>query len=67
MNLSEKCIMYRAMHKMTQADLAKQVGLVVGTIQKAESGKPVSKRNECMIRLVVDVVDFVDRKMGVQK
>lgn len=53
MNLAEKCINYRALHKMTQAELAQKTGLSWATIQKVESGGKIRKTTAIIIEMVV--------------
>lgn len=52
-SLGKMMTRYRAIHGMTQGDLAKKVGVDRVTINNAENGKNVSKVTEAKIELVI--------------
>lgn len=54
MELAEQMVIYRARHNLTQADLAKLVGVSVPTISSIENGlQNPTKRTAAKIKLVI--------------
>lgn len=57
MELSERVLRYRARHEVSQADLAKEMGISNHTLRAIESGKRVTNLSRAKVEVWLDEHD----------